>query len=311
MPPKGKHDIIAAMASRIFDDMVAEIQLDIVLRARQDAERVKRPCRCCGQYCSLPHSADDLTSTRASGTNNGTNALVGSQGKGPGAVSSGSGTPTKDTTNVYLTCPVCKRQFASNRCAAHLATCMGLSTGSRRGARNAKSKLDDSSNSPYIEPPDEVVVSASQSAKSKKKDSNGNGKRPPSPSVLDTPTKKLKKQKVGSTSEYTDVGSASSSQTPSRLRKSSTASSAANGMASPSPSAYSSDNTPASSGSSPSTQGQTKPQITKQKQKPAAPVASTPVTSVIARGPPGSSKGRSIAAARLHGEGDGPKPMEI
>jgi hypothetical protein len=70
MPPKGKQDIIAAMvrsnaqslagtdshdmgqANRIFEDMVSELQFDTILKARQDADKAKRPCRCCGTQLS-------------------------------------------------------------------------------------------------------------------------------------------------------------------------------------------------------------------------------------------------------------------
>lgn len=287
------------MAKRIFDDMVSELQFDTILKARQDADKAKRLCRCCGTHCSLPHTPGASVSVNPSTTHLTVGQQPASQNKNSVSSSSGSGTPTKDNGNILLICPVCKRQFASNRIAAHLATCMGISTGSRRGARSAKAKMDERPGSPYVDLPDEVV-SGSQKAKSKKKDSNGNGKRPPSPSVIDTPTKKLKKQKIGSFNESADNVSVSSSQPPSSLRKSST-SSIANGFASDSASQYSGEPSPMSTSSSHSTQGQASAKKVKAK----APSVSAPITPLAAsRGPPGSSKGRAIATARLFGEGD-------
>lgn len=70
MPSKTKQDVITAIvsskadylsrrlthlvaqANRIFDDMVSELQFDTILKARQDADKAKRPCRCCGTQLS-------------------------------------------------------------------------------------------------------------------------------------------------------------------------------------------------------------------------------------------------------------------
>jgi len=297
--PKTRQEIIETVARQIFEGMVSELQFDTVLRARKDADKAKRPCRCCGTYCSLPHTPGASTSAPTS-SNGSTNKTI--TGVATTAGSSGSGTPTKDNANIYLPCPVCKRPFASNRVAAHLANCMGISNGGRR-ARNAKVKLDDRSASPYVDVSDETMVSGSQKPKSKKKDSNGNGKRPGSPSLLDTP-KKSKKQKVNSMTESMDTASITSSG----LRKSSTASSILDGaingntnFASASPSMYSSPNSTDSTESGGSTMighgSQSKPTKVGKSH-------SSTTTSATSRGPPGSSKGRSIAAARLMGEGE-------
>lgn len=278
--------------------MLSELVFDTVVRGHQDAQKAKRPCRCCGTYCSLPHPPGSKSST---------NLATSASGQPPKGMtgSSGSGTPTKDT-NILLTCPSCARPVASNRCAQHLANCMGIGTG-RRGARNAKAKQDQRAASPYIDSPDEP--SSSQKSK-KKKDSNSNGKRPPSPSLLDTPTKKPKKMKANSVNDLMEIGSTSSSQGASRARKGSTASSIANNLASPSPSMYSSPesadstDTGGSSHTQPKQAGLPKPVKVKSISGATVTVASA---AAIPRGPPGSSKGRIIAAARLHGDADANK----
>ncbi|KAG8777143.1 hypothetical protein FRC16_004271, partial [Serendipita sp. 398] len=205
MPPKSRQELINDVANKIFDEMVQEIQFDTVLRARLDAQKAQRQCSRCGTHCLLSHPPGTSTTPQLT---NSQPASSQTNGTAPKSISGpvGTATPTKDNPNIYLSCPVCKRPFASNRCAAHLATCMGISTGSRRGARNVKAKADERAASPYVDLPDDATLSGSQKSKSKKKDSNGNGKRPSSPSILDTPTKKSKKQStVGDIAEIASL----------------------------------------------------------------------------------------------------------
>ncbi|KAG9032445.1 hypothetical protein FS842_004086 [Serendipita sp. 407] len=168
MPSKSRQELINDVANKIFDEMVQEIQFDTVLRARLDAQKAQR-------QCSRSHPPGTSTTPQLT---NSQPASSQTNGTAPKSISGpvGTATPTKDNPNIYLSCPVCKRSFASNRCAAHLATCMGISTGSRRGARNVKSKADERAASPYVDLPDDATLSGSQKSKSKKKDSNGNGK---------------------------------------------------------------------------------------------------------------------------------------
>ncbi|KIJ45732.1 hypothetical protein M422DRAFT_778912 [Sphaerobolus stellatus SS14] len=119
---KSRDEIISSISSSLFSAMLHEVLMEAVLQSHKDAMRAKTVCSVCGLHCGTTHKPTGIT--------NGTG--------------SSSGTPApkdKSDANIYFDCSNCQKKISSNRYAPHLSGCLGLGTGSRRGAiRNASAK---------------------------------------------------------------------------------------------------------------------------------------------------------------------------
>ncbi|KAL0579805.1 hypothetical protein V5O48_002216 [Marasmius crinis-equi] len=244
MPTKAekqeRENFISGLTTKIFCAMLEDIAMDAAIQAHNEVSRSRAICEICGTRCNAVHvpgpSKTQATSSRAV-----TPMLEGKPANGTTSTS-GTGTPSKDG-NVYLDCVNCNRPFASNRYAAHLSSCLGLSS-ARRGpnrSTNAKSKSSDAgrSDSPASEmgnvsDDNESKSSVKGKAKSKGKradeaEFNLKRKRPVSPQV--SPSKKPKAKALTPSSfgrsspGVVPASSSLGSQTkiPSKLRDSSTA----------------------------------------------------------------------------------------
>ncbi|KAI6133320.1 hypothetical protein EDD16DRAFT_1531148 [Pisolithus croceorrhizus] len=195
MSKSEREDVISHLADRIFSAMLDELTMDAALRGHREIARNRSVCR------GLP----------------------------------GTSTPTGSKEgNVLFECPVCKRQVASNRYAPHLSGCMGIGTGSRRGAARgtlktklpietirSDSPLQGSENGNFSDDNSGGKVKGKSKGKNTDDDEfNLKRKQPVSPQT--SPAKKPKKQKTAGSvaSRLKD----STSKIPSKLRSSSTAS---------------------------------------------------------------------------------------
>ncbi|KIM66978.1 hypothetical protein SCLCIDRAFT_1210441 [Scleroderma citrinum Foug A] len=167
-------------------------------------------------------------------------------------IPSGTSTPTgvKDG-NILFECSVCKRQVASNRYAPHLSGCMGIGTGTRRGAARgmnlkAKQPIDTiRSTSPFCGSENDNISDDNSNgkvkgkSKSKTQDDDFNlkrkrdispqtspAKKPKKPKTTGSPVSRLKAGADGASAgnQTLQVPSSSQSKVPSKLRSSSTAS---------------------------------------------------------------------------------------
>ncbi|KAF8591994.1 hypothetical protein K439DRAFT_1626493 [Ramaria rubella] len=191
--------------------------MDAALQSHKEIVRAKVICQVCGTRCGSvhaqkPHLNGASTSAPVSSIpppSSGSPAATGTAGVG-------TSTPTakeKPDVNIYFECTNCQKKIASNRYAPHLSGCLGLGTGSRRGAaRNAaaKNKLGadaDRGGSPYVGSeygsPSLDVINAKGKGKAKNSkkingkannELNGSHKRPNTPDS--SPAKKVKKQKT-------------------------------------------------------------------------------------------------------------------
>ncbi|KAJ8084285.1 hypothetical protein PM082_003053 [Marasmius tenuissimus] len=238
MPTKAekqeKELFLSGLVTKIFCAMLDDIVMDSAIQAHNEVSRSRALCEVCGTRCNAVHvpvpSKGASTSSRAATPMN-----EGKSGNGGTSVNS---SPTKEG-NVYLDCVNCNRPFASNRYAAHLSSCLGLSSARRGPGRSAtvKSKSSDAgrSDSPASErgnmsEDNESKSSAKGKLKSKGKrteeaEINLKRKRPASPQV--SPTKKPKaKQLTPSFNRNSPIPSSSlgsQAKIPSKLRDSSTA----------------------------------------------------------------------------------------
>ncbi|KAH9835777.1 uncharacterized protein C8Q71DRAFT_763387 [Rhodofomes roseus] len=253
MGKKERDEVLSDIAGRIFAAMVDDALMDVVLESHQSIARSRKVCDICHTYCEQVHVPG------ASGSAPGASPYKGATPTEEVRTNSPAGTGTntpvngKSNGNVILECVNCGRQMASNRYAAHLADCMGLST--RRGAtRNASHKAKIGSDagrsaSPFLGTEDGMLSDdgkAGPAGKGKGKsrakrvddaEFNLHRKRPGSPIV--SPKKNAKKAKTsgspmarvkeadGSPSNTLPVpGTGSHSRVPSKLRDSSIVSTA-------------------------------------------------------------------------------------
>ncbi|EGO20972.1 hypothetical protein SERLADRAFT_475482 [Serpula lacrymans var. lacrymans S7.9] len=244
MTKSEREEILSALTSRIFAAMLDDIVMDAALQSHHEITRTRAICHICNTRCGLVHGSGSSYSQSASHPSP---SSVGNATTN-GATGTGASTPTSIKTaegNVLYECVNCKRQIASNRYAPHLSSCMGIGTGTRRGAvRNANVKTRISTEpgrsvSPYLgleagnASEDGKNPKGKSKSKSKRADDaefNLKRKRPVSPQI--SPNKKQKKSKtaaplvrVRSNSQSTNLQIPSSnSKVPSKLRSSSTVS---------------------------------------------------------------------------------------
>ncbi|KAG7099472.1 hypothetical protein E1B28_001321 [Marasmius oreades] len=241
MPTKAekqeKELFLSGLVTKIFCAMLDDIVMDSAIQAHNEVSRSRAVCVVCGTRCNavhVPGSSKLATSSRAATPMAEGNSLNGATTSIPGSTPSS----VKDG-NVYLDCVNCYHPIASNRYAAHLSSCLGLSSARRTANRGSiKSKQSDAgrSNSPAseignISEDDESKPSAKGKMKSKGKRADEaefsmKRKRPISPQV--SPNKKPKPKglsplkKAGSSGVVlSSLGS--QSKVPSKLRDSSTA----------------------------------------------------------------------------------------
>ncbi|KAI6136900.1 hypothetical protein F5141DRAFT_1077382 [Pisolithus sp. B1] len=231
MSKSEREDVISLLADRIFSAMLDELTMDAALRGHREIARNRSVCRGCHTHCGMAHArSGHQQPQRAS---NDDPPLL----DGKTVSSTGTSTPTGSKEgNVLFECPVCKRQVASNRYAPHLSGCMGIGTGSRRGAARgtlktklpietirSDSPLQGSENGNFSDDNSGGKVKGKSKGKNTDDDEfNLKRKQPVSPQT--SPAKKLKKQKTAGSvaSRLKDTGS--QSKIPSKLRSSSTAS---------------------------------------------------------------------------------------
>ncbi|KAF9535545.1 hypothetical protein CPB83DRAFT_841950 [Crepidotus variabilis] len=260
MPPKSeKDDAISQLANRILSAMLDELILDTTLKSHHEVARSKTVCPVCNTRCGAIHTPG--SSSSAANESSQFSAKAPSRAATPSSAASneftlakqnanGISTPTggKDG-NLYLECVVCSRQISSNRYAPHLASCMGLGSARRNGARGtAKPKLPSDagrSASPVSEGGDGSEERPNGKGKSKVKDDgefavSGNGKRKRVGSPHISPNKKSKQGKAAASpvsrvkaepdlaglpsNSHFSPSASSQSKVPSKLRDSSTAS---------------------------------------------------------------------------------------
>lgn len=196
---KSREELIAHFSNKAFSGMLQEILIDTVLQSHKEIVRTV-------------FQMNNVASTSSNGIAVSAN---GSPGIGTNLASNPTG---KDKTdgNIYFECTNCQKKIASNRYAPHLSGCLGIGTGSRRGAaRNASAKnrlgpeLERGASpavsdygSPLLDTPNSKGKSKAKGSNKKSNgklldgDNNGNHKRSAS-SVEISPSKKVKKQKTG------------------------------------------------------------------------------------------------------------------
>ncbi|KAF9036476.1 hypothetical protein BDZ89DRAFT_462750 [Hymenopellis radicata] len=214
MSRKEKDGALSSVTYKLFCAMFDDIVFDHALEAHRYAAQARTVCTICNTTCNGAHL--------------------------PG--SSSMNTPSKSDSNgnIFLDCTVCSNKIASNRYAAHLTTCMGLSTSRRSGARtNPKSVAVSEAGGRSASPSSDMAnLSEDRPLKSKSKsktkrvdEAEFNLKRKRA-SPQTTPNKKQKQQrgspmqrvKSDGDGMFTNVLPKSQSKAPSKLRASSTAS---------------------------------------------------------------------------------------
>ncbi|EJT49660.1 hypothetical protein A1Q2_08436 [Trichosporon asahii var. asahii CBS 8904] len=187
-----------------------------------DEDQANNRCR-----SHQPLSSREPTPSRSNGY-----AVGPEKGTGGGTgIASGSGR-VDSSGNAFFDCLVCGRSITSNRYAPHLASCLGLSGSTRRGASRmaaAKARLgtDRASPSPYLASEDSDAESVSSKRRKlngkraaspqkptfkKKLQGHTSGSAPPRmPSKLGRPPKSAATQKAHSASPFTKAGSGSAS----------------------------------------------------------------------------------------------------
>ncbi|KAH9937464.1 uncharacterized protein B0H18DRAFT_970762, partial [Fomitopsis serialis] len=251
MGKKERDEALSDIADRIFSAMVDDALMDVVLESHQAIARSRKVCDICHTYCGQVHVPGASGSTTQASPSKVATPSEDVRTNSPAGT--GTSTPTNGKTNgnVIMECVNCDRQVASNRYAAHLADCMGLST--RRGAaRNASHKAKIGSDagrsaSPFMGTEDGMLSDEGKpppagknkgKSKAKRADDaefNLHRKRPGSPNV--SPKKNQKKAKTsaspmarvkgdaegpGSPSNTLSVpATGSHSRVPSKLRDSS------------------------------------------------------------------------------------------
>ncbi|GFZ50099.1 hypothetical protein JCM24511_07852 [Saitozyma sp. JCM 24511] len=177
---------LTAAADAIFDDLLADLILSCTISAHREIKRGRAICGVCRSHDNLqplkpsqpsqsaqaeasssssragsPASASQRSVT-ANGAPSGPVDRTAGYAVGPekgtgGATGIGSGSGRMEGGNVFFNCLVCGKPTVSTRYAPHLASCLGLSGSTRRGAtRQAATKArlghsDRSSPSPYYD----------------------------------------------------------------------------------------------------------------------------------------------------------------
>ncbi|KAH8100529.1 hypothetical protein BXZ70DRAFT_1022499 [Cristinia sonorae] len=202
MTKKERDDAIATLSNRIFNNMVDEVIMDVVLRAHREVARSRTVCSICHTRCAGIHVPGSVaTQPHASSSQQSPHESQDGE-TGPNTPVNG-----KLDGTVYFDCENCKRPIASNRYAPHLSSCLGLGNSRRGAARNATAKLTGDagrSASPYVASDagnisDDGKPGSKSKSKSKAKRQDEaefslNRKRNGSPSL--SPTKKPKKPKT-------------------------------------------------------------------------------------------------------------------
>ncbi|KLT44595.1 hypothetical protein CC85DRAFT_256903 [Cutaneotrichosporon oleaginosum] len=189
---------IRALAEAIFADLLADQVLTTTIAAHREVKRGQAVCATCGTRCRahVPIAPLASGSTSAVGSRESSPArgitvrpngyTIGPEKGTGGGTGIGSGSGRVDAAgNAFFDCLVCGRSVTSNRYAPHLASCLGFSGSTRRGASRvaaAKARLGAdgrASPSPYLTGDDSDTESLSGK---RKKLLNGNGKRASSPS---------------------------------------------------------------------------------------------------------------------------------
>ncbi|RSH87856.1 uncharacterized protein EHS24_000374 [Apiotrichum porosum] len=192
---------IRAMAEAIYNDLLADSVLSTTIEAHREIKRGQVVCATCGTRCrahvpinpiasgqssaaaSREASPIKVPSTRPNGY------TVGPEKGTGGGTGIGSGSGRVDASgNAFFDCLVCGRSITSSRYAPHLASCLGYSGSTRRGASRmaaAKARLganDRASPSPYLA---SDIDSDADSNSGKRKKLNGSlAKRAASPTKV-------------------------------------------------------------------------------------------------------------------------------
>ncbi|BEI83322.1 hypothetical protein CcaverHIS002_0311900 [Cutaneotrichosporon cavernicola] len=184
---------IRALAEAIFADLLADQVLTTTIAAHREVKRGQAVCATCGTRCrahvpiALASGASSAVGSREGSPARGITVRPGGYTVGPekgtgGGTGIGSGSGRIDSSgNAFFDCLVCGRSVTSNRYAPHLASCLGYSGSTRRGASRmaaAKARLGAdgrASPSPYLTGDDSDTESLSGK---RKKLLNGNSKRP-------------------------------------------------------------------------------------------------------------------------------------
>ncbi|WOO76879.1 uncharacterized protein LOC62_01G000492 [Vanrija pseudolonga] len=162
---------IRAVAESIFAELLGESVLTTTIEAHREIKRGQAMCGICGTRCRahdpIQPLASGASSTAASRESSPAKGLltttrpagypVGPEKGTGGGTGVGSGSGRMDASgNVFFDCLVCGRSITSARYAPHLASCLGFSGSTRRGASRmaaAKARLgtnDRASPSPYL-----------------------------------------------------------------------------------------------------------------------------------------------------------------
>ncbi|RSH93499.1 hypothetical protein EHS25_007855 [Saitozyma podzolica] len=231
---------LTAAADAIFDDLLADLVLSCTISAHREIKRGRAICGVCRSHDGLqplkPSQASQVSQAETSSSSsragspasasqrsvtvNGTSSVpvdrtagyaVGPEKGTGGATGIGSGSGRMEGGNVFFNCLVCGKPTVSTRYAPHLASCLGLSGSTRRGAtRQAATKArlghsDRSSPSPYYDGSQNGDSDGESTAgkKSKKNALNVNGKRGRSPNKA-----ALKKSRLGGSGTATPTSRA-------------------------------------------------------------------------------------------------------
>ncbi|KAL7424956.1 hypothetical protein Q5752_000643 [Cryptotrichosporon argae] len=224
---------IRDVAEAVFVDMMRDAVTATAMRAYREVRRAQAVCGVCGTRCrahvpliSRPGAAPssraesrEASPARPDSASAGPSSRAGGHAVGPergtgGGTGVGSGRGRVDASgNAFFDCLVCGRPVTSSRYAPHLASCLGLSGSTRRGASriaSTKARLgthDRSSPSPYVHSDNgDSDVDSVGAVKRKKL----NGKRTLSPG------KTGKKAKLNS-GTATPTARAAAAHVPSRL----------------------------------------------------------------------------------------------
>ncbi|TFY72647.1 hypothetical protein EVG20_g359 [Dentipellis fragilis] len=234
MAKSDREEVISSLASRIFSALVDDLVMDAALQSHKEVVRSRAVCEVCHTRCGQAHISGPSNANVTALSQNGAS----SSRQGTPIEGRASGTPGTSTPNGMkdgnLECVNCNRfvctlsaillesladaappflKIAPSRYAPHLSSCMGIGTGTRRGAArgvNSKAKpLDARSASPHMGSENGNVSDDSRQSHSqpvgKKKgrpqktkqaegEFNMNRKRPGSPQL--SPNKNAKKQKT-------------------------------------------------------------------------------------------------------------------
>ncbi|KAF8488168.1 hypothetical protein JB92DRAFT_3130115 [Gautieria morchelliformis] len=141
-PTKTRDELISSFSSKLFSAMLHEVIMDAALQSHKDILRGKSLCAVCGTRCGSAHVPEGhIIKAGLSSSTSSSMPVPGSPPSTSAAGTSIHANKEKTDGNVYFECTNCQKKIASNRYAPHLSGCLGIGTGSRRGAaRNAAAK---------------------------------------------------------------------------------------------------------------------------------------------------------------------------